>query len=196
MRKGKKIPAKCPTSGFLTRGNSKRDSFLFINYAFVCFIMFFLRLLLHISSLFPSFPFMLASRIICSSAGYWFKAGLVDLVVFPSCLLVKSSIPSPLVLESCSSHNMCGVSRFLSLHLYLRWGYWFSSCGFSQVMSGFVKDGFSSLTLKVKVVFKVYGSGFYPTYSSGFYPAYVSHGLGLDDKRKTSLFPKVDTKHR
>ena len=66
-----------------------------------------------------NFVLVLASRIICSSAGYWFKAGLVDLVVFPSCLLVKSSIPSPLVLESCSSHNMCGVSRFLSLHLYL-----------------------------------------------------------------------------
>ncbi|KAF2593588.1 hypothetical protein F2Q70_00044850 [Brassica cretica] len=62
---------------------------------------------------------VLASRIICSSDEYWFKAGLVDLVVFPWFLLVKSSFPSPSVLESCSSH-MCGVSRFLLLHLYLR----------------------------------------------------------------------------
>ena len=138
--------------------------------------LWFVRLLFSWVYVLVNFVLVLASRIICSSAGYWFKAGLVDLVVFPSCLLVKSSIPSPLVLESCSSHNMCGVSRFLSLHLYLRWvylccfkrffatwcvsllerfwfeqgtslqvqGYWFSSCGFSQVMSGFVKDGFSS----------------------------------------------------
>ena len=66
-----------------------------------------------------NFVRVLASRIICSSDEYWFKAALVDLVVFPWCLLVKTSFPSPSVLESCSSH-MCRVSRFLLLHLYLR----------------------------------------------------------------------------
>ncbi|CAN6901564.1 unnamed protein product, partial [Brassica oleracea] len=80
---------------------------------------------------------VLASRIICSSDEYWFKAGLVDLVVFPWCLLVKTSFPSPSVLEYCSSH-MCGVSRFLLLHLYLD-GYCFvvSSVSWRRLLERF-----------------------------------------------------------